>query len=86
MNATEAQIDRPAQGAHELGLAKTRYAFDQHVATGDEADDGVAHDLALTDNELAHLADNGGGQVAKVLGLAFRGFRPVNGECHGAAK
>ncbi len=55
------------QGANEHCLAQAWYAFQQHVATGQHADQDAVDDLTLADDDPPDLSFDRLGDVGEVL-------------------
>src|SRR5262249_30874923 len=54
-DATEAEVERFADGAHEQRLAEARDALEQGVAAGQQAGEHAAHHFGLADDDVADL-------------------------------
>ena len=53
LDAAEMQVERIGERAHQGGFAKPGHAFEQRMASGENADQNVANDLGLPDHDLA---------------------------------
>ena len=61
LHAAVAAAQRLAQRAHQQGLAQAGYAFDQHVATGEQHDEDLVEHVVLADEGLGDFVADGGG-------------------------
>ena len=72
-------------------LPRPGHALEQDVAVGEQADEGVAHELALADDDLADLGLDGAGALGERLGRdavrlgGGRGARRCGGCVHGSS-
>src|SRR5690606_36437255 len=59
------------QRAYQQGFAQPRYAFDQHMAAGDQRGKHTVDDLLLPDDRLVQFLAQGMCQLAGALALDF---------------
>ena len=68
LDAAEGTIDRFGKRAHQDGLAQARHAFQKGVAARQQGDQQVVHQLALPDDDLLQLGQDGFGGGLELFG------------------
>ena len=59
LNARILQLQGARERAQQSGFAQARYAFQQHVAAGKQADQDAFHHVVLADDDLGDLTAHG---------------------------
>ena len=59
LHPSEFDIEHPAQGGQELGLAETRHTFQEYVSFAQGSRQNCVDQLALTDDHLCHFCPCG---------------------------
>src|SRR5215213_5955817 len=58
LDPAKPEIERISQRSNELRLPKSRYAFQERMPAGENADQNVADNVGLANNDLADLVFN----------------------------
>jgi len=67
LDPAKPKIERISQSTNELRLPKSRYAFQERMPAGEDADQNVADYVGLADNDLADLVFNPLNVASKVV-------------------
>ncbi|MNV84628.1 hypothetical protein D3C71_1785150 [compost metagenome] len=69
LDSRELTAETAGEGAHQQGLAQTRYAFEQHVAASDQRGQDVVDHAVLANHCFLQFFAYGLGQMAGTLTL-----------------